>query len=101
VRTGDAIGCSGYSNAVQISRVGVAGINKVDVKIYPNPATDVVYIGAGAPVRAVVTSIEGKVLLDKSMVQEINVSSLAAGMYIIKLYDEQGEMIMVQKLIKE
>ncbi len=101
VRTGDAIGCSGYSNAVQISRVGVAGINKVDVKIYPNPATDVVYIGAGAPVRAVVTSIEGKVMLDKNMVQQINVSNLSAGMYIIKLYDEEGEMIMVQKLIKE
>ncbi len=101
VRTSDAIGCSGYSNAVQISRVGISQVSKAEVKVYPNPATDVVNIESGIPVRAIVTSIEGKVMMDINQAGRIDISNLAGGLYIIKLYDEHGEMIMVQKLIKE
>lgn len=101
VRTSDAIGCSGYSNAVQISRVGIAKVDKTNVRMYPNPATDAVFIESDSPVRAVITSIEGKVQMEKKDVKRIDISSLASGLYLIKLFDEQGEMLMVQKLKKE
>ncbi|MCD6011580.1 MAG: surface protein [Flavipsychrobacter sp.] len=101
VRVSDAIGCSGYSNAIQITGVGIAQLAKDAVKVYPNPAADVVYIESPLPLRAVITGIEGKVIADNKNAQKLDISKLASGIYILKLYDEQGEMVLVQKLIKE
>ncbi len=101
VRVSDAIGCSGYSNAIQITGVGVAQLNKDNVAVYPNPVKDILNIESPMPLHAVVTGIEGKVVVDEKRVQKIDLGKLAAGMYILKLYDDEGEMIIVQKLIKE
>lgn len=97
----DTSGCANYSNAITRFVVGVGQINSVDVKIYPNPATEMVHIESAVKVRAVVTGLEGKTLIDQQNVSDLNISGLANGMYMIMLYDENGDRIMVEKLIKE
>ena len=99
----DNTGCGGYSTAIQINSIsaGLEQVNKPEVKIYPNPASSVIHIESTVSVRAVITGIEGKTLLEEANAKDINISNLASGLYIIMLFDGNGERLMVQKLIKE
>jgi uncharacterized protein YjdB len=102
VRVTDGIGCPGYSGYYNITGVGVPQVNNASsVAIYPNPATDVVHIESSVSVQAVITNAEGQKLVDVANAQEINISSFSTGLYIIKLFDENGQMLLVQKLIKQ
>jgi hypothetical protein len=101
VRVGDAIGCGGYSNEYHITSLGVSEISSADIKIYPNPATEHVFIESPVVVRGVITSIEGKVLIEKAGVRDFDIRSLSAGVYLIVLYDTNGNRVVVQKLIRE
>jgi len=97
----DANGCDGYSPAFNIGNVGVKQVTAADIKIYPNPATSIVHIVSPVSVRAVITSVEGKVLLDQDNAKELNINSLADGLYLIVIYGENGNQLMLEKLIKE
>jgi type IX secretion system substrate protein len=97
----DTTDCGGYSSADVINDVSVPQVNLDDVKIFPNPATSVVHIESPVSVRAIVTGVEGKIIFDEANASEINIGSLAAGMYIIMLYDDNGERLKVEKLIKQ
>jgi hypothetical protein len=101
VRVTDTTDCGGYSVAYIINDVAVPQISLADVKIFPNPATSVVHIESPVAVRAIITGVEGKILIDQANANEINISSLANGMYIIMLYDENGERLKVEKLVKQ
>lgn len=102
VIVGDAIGCRGFSTlALNIFNVGVNQLTKEDIKIYPNPANDNLQIEAPAGTRAVITGVEGRVVMEKVNPGTMDISKLAGGMYIITLYDENGGRLVVEKLIKE
>ena len=79
----------------------VTDLNQTDVSIYPNPASASVFITAQAPVTAIISSIDGKALITQPNAKEVSLSSLADGVYIITLYDANGQQLKVQKLIKK
>ena len=97
----DANGCDGYSSAFIIANVGVKQINATDVRIYPNPANSVVHIESPVSVRAVITAVEGKILLEQANARDVDISGLANGLYLMMIYDADGNQLMVEKLIKE
>lgn len=100
VRVSEGNGCYGYSAEYMLNNVGVAQINKSDVSIFPNPTTGKLHITAPVAVRAVITGMEGKIISDIANAKTIDITAVPAGMYIVMLYDEYGEMITVEKLIK-
>ena len=71
------------------------------LRIYPNPANDVVYIESGIRVRAVISSIDGKTEMEQMDAKEMDISKLADGVHLISLYADNGQQLMVQKLIKQ
>lgn len=78
-------------------------INSV-ISIYPNPADDniIIEIPASMNETIFIYNIMGQLLLQQPMQQakeEINISSLAAGVYFIKVSSSDG--IAVRKFIKE
>lgn len=79
-------------------------INMV-LTIYPNPATSILYIEAAEKVNASIMSIEGKVLKDcivpRNDAKGINISGFAKGMYMVRVYDENGILMKVEKVVKE
>ncbi len=79
----------------------VTDLNQTDVSIYPNPASGTVFITAQAPVTAIISSIDGKALITQPNAKEISLTSLADGVYIITLFDANGQQLKVQKLIKK
>jgi len=97
----DAKGCPGSSTAIVIKSVGIEEVNKAEVKIYPNPANSFVHIDAPVNVRAVISGVEGKTVMQIANAKDVNISNLANGLYIIMLFDDNGDRLAVQKLIKE
>jgi hypothetical protein len=51
-------------------------------------------------VRAVITTVDGKTVIDQANATDINISNLADGMYMIMLYDANGTMVKTDKLLK-
>jgi Secretion system C-terminal sorting domain len=84
---------------------GVSGVQQLvsadEIRIYPNPASSVVSIDAPVLFNASVMSMDGKVLIRRSLAKEINVSTLANGMYMIMLYNERGQLLKAAKFVKE
>lgn len=102
VRVTDTNGCQSVSDPYPFtgSTTGVHNVNKTDVSIYPNPAQSVLHIEAGITVRAVITSVDGRSILDIAEAKDINISNLADGVYMIAVYDNNGQKLKTEKLVK-
>jgi hypothetical protein len=100
----DTNGCQAVSATYVLSGwtgpTDVANVNTTDISIYPNPASGKVYINSTQPVRAIVSSIDGRMLLDVPAAQVLDLSTLADGVYIIAVYDQQNTLLKNQKLVK-
>ena len=108
VQVTDTFGCQSYSDVYVFNgetggsggTTGVQNTYKGDIKIYPNPAQTMVHIDAAIQVRAVITSVDGRTVLNIDAARDINISSLADGIYMIMLYDTNGQMVKAEKLVK-
>ena len=69
--------------------------------IAPNPTTGLVFVQYSKPLNIVVSGIDGKIILEKSLSKDIDVAPLANGVYLITLYDEEGRKLLTKKLVKE
>lgn len=104
----DSNGCQSISDIYVLTgwsalhNVGVSAVanNLGVITIFPNPAQDMVNIESPEEVRAIVSSIDGKELMRKDNAKTLDISSLANGIYIIKLYDVNGQMVKTEKLLK-
>ena len=90
-----------YSNTIKIADEN----SSVDIVVYPNPSTDKISIANSnlnfAAVSYKVMNLTGDVVkVGTASVNEINVSDLAAGMYMLSVIDEANEAVTV-KFIKK
>jgi hypothetical protein len=89
----DITGCTDTSNTVTIGTTGITTpATQTLVSVYPNPATSVLHIDAPVAVHAVVLAADGRVALTANG-NEVNVSNLATGMYLIRIYNEQNVLL--------
>jgi len=106
VKVIDTNGCQSLSAGDIVSGWVPSGIapltaNGSDIMIFPNPAQDAVHIQSPIEVRAVISSIDGRTVIDQAAAKDINIGKLANGIYTIRLYDASGQMVKVDKLVKE
>ncbi|MFN8298504.1 MAG: T9SS type A sorting domain-containing protein [Chitinophagales bacterium] len=82
---------------------------KVEVKVFPNPAKDVLYI---EPVLNAdkglikIMDITGRVLNEMHLEcgcnqLEVDLSSYINGLYVLTLYDENGRLVHIKRFYKE
>jgi len=100
VRVVDGNGCVGYSPQY-ILNLGIDQVGSTGISVYPNPATSVVNISAPIELKAVVTGIDGRTLLEQENAKQVDISKLPDGLYMIMLYNKAGDRLFVQKLTKE
>lgn len=75
-------------------------IEEASFSIYPNPATDRLNIVCGDAIREVnILDMSGRTVMTYGSNNNINISSLAAGVYVVRVVTENG--IGVQKFVKE
>ena len=73
--------------------------NQLDISIYPNPTSDIVYIdGNYTQLKVVVYDILGKQVMKESITNSIDISQLEKGVYILQLSD--GVKLTTQRIIK-
>ncbi|MEI8279545.1 MAG: T9SS type A sorting domain-containing protein [Bacteroidota bacterium] len=71
------------------------------ISIYPNPAATTVHIASSEKVNVRVTGIDGNLLIEQHNIQDLNISSLANGLYFISLYNPStGQRIQTSQLVK-
>lgn len=98
----DTNGCTRLSDEYQIFNLGVDNMNTQNmISIFPNPTTGNVHI-TGKPANSTVRvmSIEGKTVLSTSN-EDIDISDLASGMYMIEITDDQMRRLYTAKVVKQ
>lgn len=83
-----------------------SALNRVD--LYPNPAKDVVRIVSEdlnlAQSTLQVMDLQGRLIMADELnsgANELNVASLKKGIYIIRILDQDGQLVSLNKMIKE
>jgi len=100
----DSFGCQVMSSIFPLTTamgVGQVAVPASSVHIYPNPASGVVNIDAPVKVNVWVSAMDGRVLMQQENATSVDVSGLSTGVYMISLYDMQGNRITVEKLLKD
>jgi surface protein len=78
---------------------GVDDQNQLDISIYPNPTSDIVYIdGNYSQLKIVICDILGKQVIKESITNSLDISHLEKGVYILQLSD--GIKLTTQRIIK-
>jgi hypothetical protein len=104
VQVTDTTGCHSFAPEYPLHSLGNVVVattaNNSGVSIFPNPAENVVHITAAGKVRAVLSTIDGRKLLDEADATDIDISSLPNGTYLLLLYDKDGTMVKAERLAK-
>ena len=92
-----------FSNAVQ---VGIDDINRMNIEMYPNPASDHIYLQlSGLPssdTKVTITDMAGKTILVKNLEsdrEKINIQSFNSGIYLVNVWSRG--IIKNFKLVKQ
>jgi hypothetical protein len=91
-----------FSNIVEENKpTGIETITQKGWSLYPNPATEILHInGLCEDASATILDIRGNTVLTQQQVEDaINISSLAKGMYILKITTYEG--VITGKFVKE
>ena len=86
-------------DGLDCATAGVDDQNQLDISIYPNPSSDIVYIeGNYTQLKVVVYDILGKQLIKESITNHIDISQLEKGVYMLQLSD--GVKLTTQRILK-
>mgnify|MGYP002151615414 CR=1 FL=1 len=86
-------------DGLDCATAGVDDQNQLDISIYPNPTSDIVYIdGNYTQLKVIIYNVLGKEILNKSITNSIDISHLDNGVYILQLSD--GVKLSTRKIIK-
>ncbi|MCW3123142.1 MAG: surface protein [Flavipsychrobacter sp.] len=104
VEVTDVLGCKSRSGLYyhDIKRMGIDNLgNDIVISVYPNPVSGLLNIESTVKVRVVISTMDGKIAMQQTDAKQMDVSRLASAMYLVSLYDETGQLLTVQKLVKE
>jgi hypothetical protein len=71
------------------------------IVVYPNPSNRIFTIATENSIKATVTDLQGRVLMELNDATTINLSQYANGIYLLQLLDDENRVIKTVKLVKE
>lgn len=90
-----------YGNEVNMTYIDITGVNEnakaVSFTVYPTPAENDIQIQVEGFQKAEIFTLTGQMLMESEQ-NSVNVSSLASGIYMLKVYDQMGNSA-TQKLV--
>ncbi|MBX2905416.1 MAG: Ig-like domain-containing protein [Taibaiella sp.] len=103
VQVTDTNGCQNMSATyvVTTNPTVVADINAPEVRVFPNPAGEAVYVQSSTPATVNISAVDGKILISNHALGAIDISVLAPGFYMVSVVAEDGTQIANQKLVKK
>ena len=103
VEVTDSNGCSATSAVTIITNVGVQNTPApyYYVKVYPNPSQFEVTVQSSVVVDIQLTTVDGRLLLDKKAVKEIDISNLPSDVYILNVYEAATRLkLKTERVVK-
>lgn len=103
VIVGTVLGCKDTAAAYTVDNVtSVPEYDKVAamINVFPNPATDNVYISSPVPVNIMLSGIDGKIILRENGVKQLSLQHLKEAVYFLTILDVNGHTIKVEKIVK-
>ncbi|MDG1728472.1 MAG: T9SS type A sorting domain-containing protein [Algibacter sp.] len=113
--TGNTVASVSKFDALRIRATAtesLLGVNDIDnslsesIKLYPNPATDVIYLSAANRLNLTkleIVDINGRIVksipIENISKKEINISELRSGLYLINIYSTDGKV--TKRIIKQ
>jgi hypothetical protein len=93
--------CPGKSDELMYTAVGVDGQGLANaVRLYPNPANDIVRIESPVAVEVSITGMDGKLIFQGSDIKQLSVAGWPDGVYQVTLRNRNGGFIKAVKLTK-
>ena len=95
-------GCSTTSDCIDFTAgtTGLAGINGHSVRIYPNPATDRLFIETDELISTIrITDHKGVTVLNDYTTATVDLSTLTSGIYFLEISNQKGETF-ISKVVK-
>ena len=71
-----------------------------NVEIYPNPAKDIINISGSDIMKVEIYNSVGQLIISTEHKNEIDVSMLNSGLYIVRITDEKGNH-HIKKMVKD
>lgn len=94
--------CTETSDVYPVNNVSVDEVHPIarQIRVYPNPAKDVVYIQAPVPVNLMLLGMDGRTLIAQPESTQLDIADLAAGIYILQITDKDMVPMKMEKLVK-
>lgn len=99
----DQYGCKDTSEIYTVSNVtAIRDWNKVasQVYVYPNPTAGTLYISSPVKIDVVLTGVAGNRISRIENATSVVLKENASGLYLLHIYDKNGQLIKVEKIIK-
>ncbi len=98
-------GCPDTSAIYTVTNVAINELHQLasQISIYPNPATNIVYIQrpASVPLNITVSGVEGNIILNAGNASGISLKELSNGIYFVRVTDKEGNLVKIEKLVKQ
>lgn len=102
VHVKDSFGCENDAANYIITNLAVNSVSmEGQIKVGPNPASTILNIEAPVSLRAVISSVDGRIVKDEKNVKSVDISNLVDGIYMVSLFDESGSRVAIRKFIKQ
>ncbi len=98
----DVNGCQNRSNGVFMNTTGVntVTLNTDDIRLYPNPTRDIIHISAPVKLKVAIQDLSGRTIMTATSEQQIDLRSLAKGVYMVQMRDMDGTLLKTERLLK-
>jgi hypothetical protein len=99
----NSLACTDTSDVYNVSNfTGIEDVNALaaQISVYPNPASEILFVKAPLSVNLALTDVTGKVLLREEKVKSLQIENLAAGIYFLRITDKDGNILKTEKIIK-
>ena len=102
VKVTDVNGCVLLSSDYPVYNLAVDNVNSEnEISIYPNPTTSTVHVASKAEVNVTISTLEGRAVMTGTNKNDMDLSSLPNGLYMIAVFDNKGNRVHVEKLVKQ
>ena len=95
--------CSRSSALLNVGTTGISTTigNNDKIRIFPNPTRSVVYIEYHTMVDISIQDITGRTLIIEKDTKLVDMSGLSSGMYMIYVRDNSGNLLQIEKIVKQ